>query len=462
MTQQATTHAKWRESRNIIERIVVEGTLTLTTPAHLGNGDVSVATDLPVYRDSRNGRPILTGSSLAGALRRYLAQIDPGQAEQLFGDVGAGSDAEAIGSALTVEDAYGSATSAEFRDGVAIDSKTRTAEDGKKYDFELIPAGVTFSLRLELACERDERDMLKSALATALKGLEDGAIHLGKRKTRGLGRCNVAIWTVKFYDMGQPADLLAWIKDAAPKETRQGAISVVLGVTAKAAPGGLSLRATFVLDGSSLLIRSAGGSADAPDLVHLRSGGKPIVSGTSLAGALRARALRIANTLGSAKASSFIDGLFGPRLVGRTGKAMAMASRLEVSEVEIINGSTDQVQSRVAIDRFTGGAYPSALFQEQPVFGRPDTRLTMQFDLREPADAEIGLLLLLLKDLWTGDLPLGGESSVGRGRLKGRTAILCCSGREWTLTDTNGTLTVEGDRDGLESFVSVFNKEIAS
>jgi hypothetical protein len=34
--------------------------------------------------------------------------------------------------------------------------------------------------------------------------------------------------------------------------------------------------------------------------------------------------------------------------------------------------------------------------------------------------------LLLLRDLWTEDLPIGGTSSVGRGRLKGRVATLCC------------------------------------
>jgi len=42
-----------------------------------------------------------------------------------------------------------------------------------------------------------------------------------------------------------------------------------------------------------------------------------------------------------------------------------------------------------------------------------------------------GLLLLLLRDLWTGDLPLGGESSVGRGRLKGRSATLAYDGKTW-------------------------------
>ena len=40
--------------------------------------------------------------------------------------------------------------------------------------------------------------------------------------------------------------------------------------------------------------RSSGRTADAADATHLLSGGSPVLPGTSLAGALRSRALRIA------------------------------------------------------------------------------------------------------------------------------------------------------------------------
>jgi hypothetical protein len=78
--------------------------------------------------------------------------------------------------------------------------------------------------------------------------------------------------------------------------------------------------------------------------------------------------------------------------------------------------------------------------------------------LLDPKDHEIGVLLLLLKDLWTGDLPLGGEISVGRGRLAGKSAELRLQrdGGEqvWRISAENGALRVEGDRQQLESFVS--------
>ena len=39
---------KWRKSRDVIERVFIRATLTLQTPTHFGNGDGSVATDMPL------------------------------------------------------------------------------------------------------------------------------------------------------------------------------------------------------------------------------------------------------------------------------------------------------------------------------------------------------------------------------------------------------------------------------
>ena len=95
-----------------------------------------------------------------------------------------------------------------------------------------------------------------------------------------------------------------------------------------------------------------------------------------------------------------------------------------------IKKSASLVQTRVKIDRFTGGAYEGALFTEQPLIGKPDSEVELHLTLRVPCDAkepdqrELGLLMLLLKDLWTGDLPVGGESGIGRGRLKGKRSNL--------------------------------------
>lgn len=455
------SNSRWDTHRHIQERWIIEGALELESPAHFGNGDVSVATDMPLARDAETGKPILTGASIAGALRNYLRAVNEAQANDLFGEIRGNT---AIESALIVNDALATnADDVELRDGVAINPKTRTAEDKKKFDIELLPAGTRFDVCFELNVSQNERDALARASAIVLRGLERGEVGLGKRKTRGLGACKVNQWRVRKYIVTQPQDLVAWLNDDKTREQSGRSIAALLGFTdtdlERAARAGLALNAEFRLDGS-LLIRAEGATSNSPDMAHLHSKHngepKPIVSGTSLAGALRARALRITNTLAVNKdeARKLVDEMFGPR------DGELRASRVRVRESVIQNGIGDRVQNRVKIDRFTGGASPTALFSEQPVFGQPETHVQIALELVEPEKQEVGLLLLLLKDLWTGDLPLGGESSVGRGRLRGLSAQLQLDGNEWEIRDQDGKISVKGNQELLEQCVQEFVREM--
>ena len=472
-----------RAARGIVERIIIQGTLVLETPANLGNGDADALTDMPLLLDEVSEKPLLTGTSIAGALRAYLRELEHGysgrerphdRARQLFGEVRGN---ESVQSWVLVNDALGESLGEtpgaspgvspgiEVRDGVTLDPATRTAVDKKKYDYELLQAGTTFDISLELLLpEGESGKTLLQSLAWALQGFEKGEIGLGLRKHRGLGQCKVTAWRVQRYVLTTPAGLLAWLENDPGGEKTGAAICDLLEVNAAMLDqrARFTLKAEFAL-ASSLLIRSGGG-ADDPDMVQLQSqrGKKlvPILSGTSLAGAVRARALRIANTmLGQQKANTLIDSMFGK---AKTSSAeQPTGSRVLTRETAVV-GNLDLVQSRVKIDRFTGGAYPQALFSEQPLWGGPESKVTVEIELRDPKPAEIGLLLLVLKDLWTGDLPLGGESSVGRGRLAGRNATLAHvtpqQTREWILTQGEGdTLNIsKGKPEELEAFVGAF------
>ena len=429
-----------RASRKIVERVLIEGTLCLETPTHFGNGDVVGVTDMPLLRDPLEGKPLLTGASMAGALRSYLREYERGYgassgclADQLFGKI---AGRTSVQSWLIVDDALGESPGTELRDGVAIDPRTRTAEKGKKYDIELLQAGTTFPLSFELLLTEENKGLL-AALALALRGLDAGEISLGQRKRRGFGQCRVESWRVRRYDLTTAKGLVAWLVDDRTGEisvtpTNGEGIMQLLGVSSPARDE----RRYFTMEvdcvlASSLLIRSGSGAADAPDMVHLtskRNGeDQPVLSGTSLAGAMRARAFRIANTLwpkDPEQAKYVIDGMFGRRIEGRGDDPTG--SRVLTRETALAH-TRDLVQNRVKIDRFTGGSFPTALFTQQPAFGGEQARVTLHITLRRPEDAEIGLLLLVLKDLWTSDLPLGGESSVGRGRLQGQCVKLTMS-----------------------------------
>lgn len=464
----------WQNSRRIVERIVVSGDLVLETPACFGNSESDSLTDMPLALDPLEGRGLLTGTSIAGALRAYLREREFGYGKDGGRDAlhnrlfGYQEDDEGEQSWLITCDALSSSTPAvELRDGVAIDPRTRTAKSKKKFDIELLEAGTCFPLRVELLISQEQdRNALLEGLAIALQGLENGEIGLGARQRRGLGQCRVTEWRVTRYDLTTPAGLLDWLNQTGKPQTGPR-IADLLGVRADLdRREAFVLEATFGLNGS-LLIRSGQGEANAPDIVHLQSRRNgilvPILSGTSLAGALRARALRIAQTVGRPeRAIALVNGLFGPRI--QSSRDKPRASRLITAETEI-GSPLHLVQTRVKIDRFTGGSFPAALFSEQPVWGKEDTTVTVKVTVQQPKEAEIGLILLLLKDLWTGDLPLGGESSVGRGRLKGRKATLTYkrpgyTPQKWTITQDESHLSIEGDREQLENFVDKFVQEV--
>lgn len=517
--QQTPTQPKRAVHRQLRERLVVTGTLVLTSPAHFGNGDAEALTDLPLLLDEVSRRPLITGASLAGALRNYLREwqwgyelplpsSDPQSpdyrdgvetekdlwATALFG--GHRGDELGAQSPLIVDDAVSAAATpltVELRDGVALDARTRTAAAGKKYDYELLPVGTKFALRFELLLDEPgassgDNDKRKEALALALNGLAKGEIHLGARKRRGFGACRVYRWTVTSYDLRRPRDLFAWLAadyqtwvlPSRPASPSDADITALLGLREGAAPADrreiFAIEGRFEIDGS-LMVRSGFGDSDeGPDAVHLhrradQQAGKnaskpppraaPVLPGTSVAGALRQRALRIAQTLAGQEegAARLIDSMFGPAEI--TGGEAARASRVRVSE-NLLEGGHTLVQTRIKIDRFTGGTVEAALLEEAPHFGGA---VTIQVTLRNPEAAEIGLLLLVWKDLWLGDLPLGGEISIGRGRLRGASAKLRCTGKppfavEWREDETTGALTLsdESARPQLETCVAALRQ----
>lgn len=475
MAKERTLH------RSLVERWVVTGTLVLKSPAHFGGGDADPLTDMPLLTDEATGKPLLPGTSIAGALRNYLREraLGYGQPEEsetmasaLFG--GWRGDPDGEQSPLIVFDAVSATSGFELRDGVAIDEETRTAEDKKKFDIELLAAGTTFPLRFDLlVSQQDDSKRLRDILATVLAGLQEGEITLGARKRRGFGQISVEKWQVIRYDLNDKDGLLAWLSSertwktsVEPKTDPNIAIATALDadLLTEDSRQTAHLTATFNIDGT-LMIRSGFGASDSgPDTVHLyapRLGGEaqPVIPGTSWAGVLRGRALKIARTVSDDDrdlARSFVDAMFGPSEI-KPGDKNVRASRVSIKESEI-----EQVDSlvvtRVKIDRFTGGAFESALFTEQPAVGKPETRVTLDLSMRNPDGAEIGLLLLLLKDLWTGDLPIGGESGVGRGRLKGLKATLKTPEGEWTFEQNSDQLVVTPDAKTLETWVGEFNQ----
>jgi len=495
----------WAKSRAIRKRIVITGELCLLSPASFGNGDAQGVTEIPLLRDPLKGVALLTGASIAGALRNYLWEMEMGygvpadpqiknhqksHTALLFG--GLKGDPEGEQSALIVDDALGDPPQTELRDGVAIDPVTRTAADDQKYDVELLRAGTKFPLRFELLLNaagqeasegtQAREDKLRAGLARALAGLQQpGEIHLGMRKRRGLGECQVTDWSLEEYDLTTARGLSAWLHGAGAHQHGDDIVKLLCASSSTQSTyaavnderAWFHLHAYFALE-SSLLIRSGTGVIDnGPDAMHLHrlefgtDQRQPILPGTSVAGALRSRVLRIAQTLHGKAGAVLVKQLFGSdEKASEQAPANKKYTGSRIAVRETVIDSTDTrslIQNRIRIDRFTGGVLDNYLFDEAPLFGGPQSRVEIEVHLRSPQPAHIGLLLLALKDLWLADLSFGGGANVGRGRLRGVKATLTQrennQNRTWVLSQPwdgrqHGALTITGEASmELEKFV---------
>jgi CRISPR/Cas system CSM-associated protein Csm3 (group 7 of RAMP superfamily) len=439
--------------RSLHARWVVTAELVLGSAAHLGGGDGDAA-DMVLVRDAREGVPLLPGTSLAGALRAHLADVLGGYRSSEDPRVAAlfdGSRGDDLGaqSPLIVSDSLGVLPRehpVEIRDGVAIDPRTGTAEEHKKFDIEILPAGTRFPLRFEcLVAEPGEESKLVSLLVTSLSALVLGEASIGARRSRGLGAVRAGGWRAVRHDLSSAGGWSGWVAsdsegrfapdastfDDPASACRSAHPGIALDLPADRRRRIIATADLTVRDG--LLVRSAPREADAPDAAHLRSGGRSVLPGTSLAGALRNRATRIAGVVRGTygDADDWVSRLFGPCLEEATASAQESlaAARLRVSEGVIENGRRAR-PSRIRVDRFTQGVVPGALFDEEPECGG---HLRVRLELREPEPGDAGLLLLLLKDLLTGDLSVGGTAAVGRGVLRGTARVVFEDGTEGGL-----------------------------
>ncbi len=435
--------------RPLVARWVITAVGVLESAAHFG-GQGDELTDMPLIRDARDGTPLLPGTSLAGALRGCLADYlvgytspEPAEVARLFG----GSRGEDLGaqSPLIVFDSLGRlppGRTSEIRDGVSISATTGTSEEHKKFDFEALPPGTLFPLRLELLVESTAQEsLLVGLLAASLQALETGELTIGMRRSRGLGRFSARNWRASRYDLSSSGGWLEWLLSDHEHPIPAGnAPQASLGSALRnACPNGRwqsfedqrkrLICDLFLKQQGGVLVRSPGLTPDAPDVAHLTSGGQPVLPGTGLAGALRARALRIARIVRARHGDSehWVEELFGPRTKEeeRT-EASLWSSRIRISESTLRNGKPLR-PSRVRIDRFTQGVVPAALFDEEPWFG---SETSIRVELRNPQEGEPGLFLLLIKDLLSGDLAVGGTVSVGRGLFTGRAKLRLPDGFE--------------------------------
>ncbi len=476
----------------------IEAQLILDSALHIGVGKGGVTTDSSVRRNG-HGQLLLPGRALGGSLRTLATQIaprfgyEPCQALyakpqdgcacpvcNLFGTVTFASDSDTgHASSLWVYDATATA-STYIRDGVGINRQTGVAATNIKYDFETIPAATQFNIAFRLQPLRQFKSEnfadMQTILMLTLSEWEAGRGQLGGNVVRGLGRFHLEGLTVEALTVDSAETLIAFLKDKQSRAVYQDVKADWCTQVAAHKPVALNDQTddlpvanhfvaidfnihctnTFLINDPLPALIS--GFDLAPLITMLttpdNAPGKPVLSGSSLRGALRSHAEKIGRTLAteiaqsdkeflnivpagnpfatikedllatwdrvdqkkveeiekrdgevSVKALHLADRLFGNQLVG---------SRLWVRDAEMVGEMpTWQAQEFLAVDPFTGGGKEGAKFDAAPLMG---TTFRGQIVLYAPQIWELGWLALILRDLAEGHLTIGFGKAKGYGQ----------------------------------------------
>lgn len=434
----------------------VTALLTVRSPLHVGSAGSGPGEPAAVLRDGA-GRLILPGTSIAGVLRARL-----GRDELTWGGTEQGA------SRVIVHDAVFIGAQASGRDGVAIDRALGSAVDGLLYHREAVPAGATATLRIEVRSTAEHESADRALLADLQVVLRRGDLAFGARTTRGLGRVAVTGWAVHEVRYDEPAAF--WRTRTAPDPVTLPAPSIeapdLVTVTVAWRPNG----PVFVSAGGLHSGRADDSlgiplvEPDPDDATRVRQ----VLPGTSIAGALRARAELVCRTLGDGRvpdgfaeqlASAPLAQLLfgGPAARAGVASVPTTASPLAVDDCAACSG-TDTAQwvafvtgnalrqelagagelrrtTHVAIDRWTGGAAEGLLYQVIEPHAVPFAPIVLRLDRsRIPADereAATMLLLITVRELAEGRIPLGQGTHRGHGDLTVDSVHVTGGGLSW-------------------------------
>lgn len=197
----------------------------------------------------------------------------------------------------------------------------------------------------------------------------------------------------------------------------------------------------------------------------MKNGDDYVIPGTSIKGVIRNRAINILRYLSNyneEKVISFIDDLMGHgKKVDKDGNNKLLRSRLYVNEIYLKkNNFVSAKQPRTRIDSFTGGVFYGNLFGDEPIWqiDKSKTMISINLRIRKCTEAEAGLMLLILKDLWLGNLAIGGGKSIGRGTFKGNNCLIKYQGNTFRIErvnddDDKNRNKIKIEKDGCEEDV---------
>ncbi len=449
-------------------RFVAQIVLEATTPLKTASGKSDFFVDAPVLKDW-NGLPMILGTSIAGVLRH---SFDEDFQKEIFG-YSENKTNEGIGSRILVSNAHlldenqeihyslGIKDETDFlkkyknlpiREHTAINDKG-VAKKHSKFDEEVVFAGSRFKFELEFLGDKEEDEEVWQELLDRLKS---PLFRLGGGSTKGFGEMKVESCLESSYIIGKnyqdkPSNLNKSIGEEKKLKNRDNVCIYKIVIKPD---NFFSFGAGF---GDDEVDNEVDDEVDdiavTEEIVEWKNNkGKftekqILLPASSLKGAISHRVAFHYNRLERVYADKIeieefdnyigenneaVKFIFGHKKekdkkdneIGQKGKALFsdMFNSFSKDEVKIFD--------HVKIDRFTGGAIDSALYNEKVMANRKSWNIKIIL-AKEIEDEKIKKAFEnTLDDLCNGLLPLGGKVNRGHGIFEGNWTKEGCDDKE--------------------------------
>lgn len=399
------------------------------TPLKIGNGKE----ESDILIDQNSQKPLIMGSSFAGAFKSYL--LDVGEEKNVNLVFGSESK-DNLDSKIYISDSYGHKLRLGNRPGIRRDYEYGTSKEGCKFDTTFIEMDTNFEVKIKcFAKSKEEKVIEENLINKSIVGIREGKLRLGANKMNGFGNFEINNVEVAKFDLGNKNDARDYILNNKKYKNIDYA-----RLDDDSSKGYISFKFEGeVID--SLIVKENILIEDV-DCENMKNGlGQDIIPGSTIKGMLRQYNSVILKTLN--KDLSIIDKIYGSspdiKLNHNTG-------RLVANDV-IVGNSKYCTYNRIKIDRFTGGVTTGGKFNEKRVKGNVMINLLLKrFENDDENKVAVGMILMTLRDLGLSKIAIGSSCTVGSGRINGKNIEIIDNDKKIEVTFQNNMIKINDNK----------------
>ena len=413
-------------------------TFEAKTALKIGSKNADFLQDSPIQKDW-NGLPMILGTSLTGVLRK---EFEDEIAKNIFGTGDLGSKT-IISNALILnekkevtESLLLDSKKSDFlqkfivlpiREHNAMNDKGVTIKNAK-FDEEVIYKGTRFKFSIEMINETQED---KNNFFHLLDLLSQNSFRIGAGSSKGFGQIKVIEITYDEFDLNSDK----YIKLTSSLNTTLSKTYEIKEFDDKKYTK-YELKLTpddFFMFGSGFMDDEANMTPVYEKIIDYKkqdlSEEKILIPASSVKGAISHRTTYYYNLLNNkfinkGGNADIVESIFGAK---KDNEKDSFKGNILISDVylEKTSSKDTKVFDHVSIDRFTGGAIDSALFQEKTIASKETFILEILINENKVKEkVALEAFKKALEDITTGMLSLGGATTKGHGIFTGELKII--------------------------------------